>query len=134
MFRGEERALDVQCRCYDFLGLWAVTRLLWCQHRPSSAGAFHLRLSKPFSFLGTISCNSFQVMFFVVTTFLFLKLYFIDYAITVVLIFPLLLACTQDPPLPWTIPPPLCMSMGDACKFFGYSISYSVVHIPMAIP
>ena len=53
----------------------------------------------------------------------FYKLYFIDYAITVVPIFSLCPLSTQPPPLPQAIPPPLFMSMGHAYKFFGYPIS-----------
>ena len=63
----------------------------------------------------------------------FLKLYFIDYAITVVLIFPPLPPFTQHLPLPQAIPPPVFLSMGHAYKFFGYSIFYTVLYIPMAI-
>ena len=37
-------------------------------------------------------------------------------------------------PFPQAIPTPLFMSMGQACKFFGYSISYTVLYIPVAIP
>ena len=58
----------------------------------------------------------------------FFKLCFIDYSITVVLIFPL---C--PPPLPQAIPIPLFMSVGHVYKFFGFSISYTVLYIPMAI-
>ena len=60
------------------------------------------------------------------------NLYFIDYAITVVLIFLPLCPSTQQPPLPQAIPTPVFMSMGHMYKFFGYSISYTVLHIPMA--
>ena len=66
-------------------------------------------------------------------SFPFLKLHFIDYAITVVPFFPLLPPSTQPPPLPQAIPIPLFMSMGHAYKFIGYSISYTVLYIPMAI-
>ena len=37
------------------------------------------------------------------------------------------------PLLPEAIPTPLFMSMGHAQMFFGYSISYTVLYIPMAI-
>ena len=62
-----------------------------------------------------------------------LVLYFIDYAITVVLIFPLCPPPPSTPPQPHAIPTPLFMSMGHAYKFFGYSISSTVLYIPMAI-
>ena len=61
------------------------------------------------------------------------KLYFIDCAITVILNFPPLPLSTQHPPLPQAIPTPLFMSMGHVCKFHGYSISYTVLYIPMAM-
>ena len=60
----------------------------------------------------------------------FFKLHFIDYAITVVLIVPTLPASTQHPPLPQAVLPPLFMSMGHECKFFGCSISCTVLYIP----
>ena len=67
----------------------------------------------------------------------FFKLQFIDYAVTVVLIFPTLPSSTQRPPpprqLPQAFPSPLFISIGQAYKFSGYSISYTVVYIPMAI-
>ena len=53
--------------------------------------------------------------------------YVIDYAITVVLTFPLCSPPTQHSPLPQAIPTPLFMSVGHVCKFFGYSISYTVL-------
>ena len=54
----------------------------------------------------------------------FLKLHSIHYAFTVVSVFPPLLPSTQHPQLPQAIPSPFFMSIGHACKFFGYSISY----------
>ena len=65
-------------------------------------------------------------------SFLF-KLYFIDYAMTVLLISPFLAPSNQHALIPHTIPPPLFMSMGHAYKFFGYSLSYTVLYTPMAI-
>ena len=63
--------------------------------------------------------------------FLFFKVHFIDYAITVVPFFSPLyspLPCTL---LPTSIPPPpQFMSMGHACKFFGFSISYTILNPP----
>ena len=63
----------------------------------------------------------------------FFKLYFIDYAITV---FPILFPFAPfhpSLPFPQPIPTPLFMSVGHTYKFFGYSISYTVLYIPMAI-
>ena len=37
------------------------------------------------------------------------------------------------PPTPSGHPPPLFMSMSQAYKFFGFSISYAVLYIPVAI-
>ena len=65
--------------------------------------------------------------------FIFVELYFIDYAITVVPIFLPLPASTQHLPLPQAITTTMFMSMGDEYKFFRYSISYTVLYIPMAI-
>ena len=56
-----------------------------------------------------------------------------DYAIIVVPISLPLPPSIQHLPLPQAIPTPLFMSMGHAYKFFGYSISYTVLYIPMAI-
>ena len=47
--------------------------------------------------------------------------------------FPPLHPSTQHPVLPQAIPPPLFMSMGHAYKFFGYSISYTVLYIAIVI-
>ena len=79
--------------------------------------------------------SAFFFFFFVRVSlfYLFLKLFFIDYAIVVVLILPHLAPSTQYPLLPQAIPTPLFMSMGHVYKFFGYSISYAVLYIPMAI-
>ena len=64
-----------------------------------------------------------------------LKLYFIDYAITVVLLLPPLPPppATQHPSLPQAIPTPLFMSMGHAYTFFGFSISCAVLYIPVTM-
>ena len=61
------------------------------------------------------------------------KWYFIDHAVKVVPIFPPLPPHTQQPIFPQAIPTALFMSMGHVYKFFGYSISYSLLYIPMAI-
>ena len=66
---------------------------------------------------------------FLYLSFYFL-LYFIDYAIIVILVFPPLLPSTHHATHPQAIPPPLFMSTGHACKFFGYSVSYTVLYIP----
>ena len=60
------------------------------------------------------------------------KSYFIDYAITVAPIVPPLLTHSVLS-TPSGNPTPLFMSMGHMCKFFGCSISYTVLYIPMAI-
>ena len=60
----------------------------------------------------------------------FFKLYFIDYDITVVLIL------SPFPPVLSTPTPsgkPHTMSVGHGNKFSGYSISYTVPYIPLAI-
>ena len=44
-----------------------------------------------------------------------------------------LLPSTQHPPFSQAIHTPLFISKGNACKFFGYPISYTVLYIPMAI-
>ena len=44
--------------------------------------------------------------------------------------FPPLPPFIQYHPLPQAIPTPLFIFMGHACKFFGYSISYTVLYIP----
>ena len=64
--------------------------------------------------------------------FFFKKLYFIEYAITVVLIFLLLPPLHPAPPTLSGNPLPLFMSMGHAYTFFGYSLSYTVLYICMA--
>ena len=64
---------------------------------------------------------------------LFFKLYFTDHAITVVLIFPPLPPSTQYPLLPQALPTPFFKSTGHAYKFFGSSISHTVLYTPMAI-
>ena len=77
-----------------------------------------------------VCCPSFLPLFFFVSfslfilphiynLFLFFKLYFIDYAITVVLISPPLSPFTHHSPLPQTILTPLFMSMGHVYKFFA---------------
>ena len=47
--------------------------------------------------------------------------------------FPPLAPIHPAPPPPTGNPPPLFMSMGHVCKFFGCVISYTVFYIPMAI-
>ena len=62
----------------------------------------------------------------------FLNVYFIDYAITVVLIFSPL-SPHPVPPTPSGNPSTMFMSVGHVFKFFWYSFSYAVLYIPMAI-
>ena len=65
--------------------------------------------------------------------FYFIKLYLTDYVITVVLMFPSLIPSTQHPLLHQAIPTPFFMSRGHVYKFFGYSLSYTVLYIPTAV-
>ena len=65
--------------------------------------------------------------------YIFFKLYCIDYAITVIPVFPHLLSFPQRPHPLKQIPIPLFIFLGHVYKFFGYSISYTVLYIPMAI-
>ena len=62
----------------------------------------------------------------------FFIIYFVDYAITVVLIFLPLSPSTWLPPIS-SINLPQFMSMGHAYKFFGYCTSYTVLNIPLFI-
>ena len=65
--------------------------------------------------------------------FSFLKVYFIDCAITIVPFFfsPLFPSVLQPPASP--LSPPQVMSMGHTYKFFGFSISYTILNIPLSI-
>ena len=64
---------------------------------------------------------------------LIFKVYFIDYAITVVPFFlPFISLC----PVPSFYPPPSIppfMSMGHTYKFFTFSISYTILNLPLSI-
>ena len=62
----------------------------------------------------------------------FLKLFFIDHVITVVPNFPPLSPSTQHL-LPQAIPTSLFVSLSKEFKFSGYSVSYTVLYIPIAI-
>ena len=62
----------------------------------------------------------------------FLKIYFIDYAITVVPISPFI-PLHPALPLPPTFPPISFMSMGNTYKFLGFSISYTILNLPLSI-
>ena len=66
---------------------------------------------------------------------MFLNKFYFVYAIIVVLIFSPISVLHLVPPLPQAIPMSLFMSMnmGHVYKFFGFSISYTVLYIPMAI-
>ena len=57
---------------------------------------------------------------------------FIDYAITVVPFSPLH-STPSCPPPPSHIPPLQFMSMGHTYKFFGFSISYTILTLPLSI-
>ena len=71
------------------------------------------------------------LFYYLFTLILFFKLYFIDYGITVVPIFLPLPPSIQHYPLLLAILTPLFMSMGHVYRFFGYSIFYTVLYIPM---
>ena len=81
-------------------------------------------------FKSIISSSFFRLLPLRETSFLFFRLYFIDYAITV-LIFPTLLPLHPAPPIPQAVPLSLFTSMSHAYTFFGYSISYTLLYIPM---
>ena len=61
-----------------------------------------------------------------------LKIYLIDYAITLVPLFPPLLPSTLHPP-PNGIPQSQFMSMGCTYKFFGFYISDTILNLPLFI-
>ena len=63
----------------------------------------------------------------------FFKFYFIVYAVTAPQLFPLCVPPPSSPSLIQVIPTSLSMSMGHAYMFFGYSLSCTVLCIPMAI-
>ena len=71
----------------------------------------------------------------VIYLFIFLKVYFIDYAITVVPVFlsPLFPSILLNPSFPQSPCPPLFMSMGHTYKFFGFYISYAILNLPLSI-
>ena len=56
------------------------------------------------------------------SAFFLLKIYFIDYAITIAPLLPVLLSLQQSPPQ--------FMSMGHTYKFFGFSISFNILYLP----
>ena len=60
------------------------------------------------------------------------KIYFIDYAITVVPFPPLYYLPPCTPP-PTHIPPLQFMSMGHTYKFFGFYISYTILNLPLSL-
>ena len=73
------------------------------------------------------------LIFILVKSLGFLKIYFIDYAITVVTFFsPLYFPppCTTPPTI---IPQPQFMSMGHTYKFFGFSISHTILNLLLSI-
>ena len=63
----------------------------------------------------------------------FLKIYFIDYAVTVVPTFFYLFSFLPSTPPSIQQLPPRFMSMGHAYKFFGFSISYILPNLPLCI-
>ena len=65
--------------------------------------------------------------------FYFLKIYFIDYAITVVPFFSPFFPCLPCTRPPTCILPLQFMSMGHTYNFFGFSISYTILNLPLSI-
>ena len=63
---------------------------------------------------------------------IFFKLYFLIMLLQLSQFYPFA-PSTKRPPLPQAFPTQLFMSMGHGYKFFGYSISYTVLYIPTAI-
>ena len=55
------------------------------------------------------------------------------YAIKVVTTFPSLPPSPKYPPLPPAMPSPFVYVHGQACKFFGNSVCYTVLNIPLPI-
>ena len=85
----------------------------------------------PYSRLHTLA---FHLYLFIFTLYhYFLKICFIDYAITVVQIFPPLPSSTQYPSLHPAIAPVQFMAMGRAYKSLGFSISYTAFNLPLPI-
>ena len=64
---------------------------------------------------------------------LFFNMYFNGYAITVVQFFPSLYSLCLVPPLRLAFPPPYFRSMGRTYKFLGFSISYTILTLPLSI-
>ena len=62
-----------------------------------------------------------------------LKIFFIDYAITVVPFFLPITPLHPAPPLPPAFPPPQFMSMGRTYKFCAFSISYTVLNLLLSV-
>ena len=60
-------------------------------------------------------------------------IYFIDYAITVVPFFSPLYSPSRCTPPSTIIPPTYFMFMGHTCKFFGFSISHTILRNPLSI-
>ena len=58
-------------------------------------------------------------------------IYFTDYAIIVVPFFSPLYPSPSCTPFPPVFPPPWIMSMGRTYKFFGFSISYTILNLPL---
>ena len=65
--------------------------------------------------------------------FIIFKVYFIDYFITVVPFFCTLYSLPPFTLLPLAFPPTQFMSMGHTFKFFDFSISYTILNLPLSI-
>ena len=78
-------------------------------------------------------CANNALSFHIILLFTKHFIFFIDSGITVVLIFTPLPPSNPNHLLRKAIPWPSLMSMGHACKFFGYYISYTILYIPMDI-
>ena len=77
------------------------------------------------------NCPNGNTLFF--PRFYFFVIYFIDYAITVVPFPAPLYSSPPCTPLPTHIPPFQFMSMDHTYKFFGFSISHTILNLPLSI-
>ena len=85
----------------------------------SSIGSFEIRTCESSNFVLIL----FLFVFFILNYILLIRLLQLSW------FFPLCPPSTHHPPLHQKMPPPLFMSMGRACKFFGFFISYLHLHV-----